>query len=170
MVIVAGRSTQPLERILSEQSAITTALAVWGALLSSITFGWNIYRDYIQRGRLRVHCFIGQIAGDSRISSKKKWLMWRVTNIGKEPVVLTNIGGNLGATSFAINTREPLPATLKPGEYFSSQTYDFSVLTSELRYLAAYDSLGRTFKAPAKNVRELKRKYGSGEYDSESAL
>ena len=147
-----------------EQSPVVTALAIWGALLSSVTFGWNLYRDYIQRGRLRVQCFVGVIVRDPNVSPKKKWLIWRVTNVGKEPVVLTNIGGNSGATSFVIDTREPLPTTLEPGRYFSSQTDDFSILDEKLKYLAAYDSLDRVFRAPRKVVRQLKRKYAAGEF------
>jgi hypothetical protein len=149
---------------MAEPSPVVTALALWGAVLSSVTFGWNLYRDYIQRGRLRVHCFVGHIVRDPSTSAKKKWLIWRVTNIGKESVVLTNIGGNSGATSFVVDTREPLPVTLEPGEYFSSQTDDFSILDEKLKFLAAYDSLERTFKAPRRVVRELKRKHAAGEF------
>lgn len=147
----------------------TTILAIWGAVLSSFTLGWNLYRDYIQRGRLRVRCFVGHIVGDPQISPQKKWLIWSVTNIGKESVVLTHIGGSYGKTEFIVNTREPLPITLEPGQYFSSQADDFSALKKELQCLHAYDSLGRRFKAPRKTVPELKRKFASGEYGASAS-
>lgn len=144
-------------------TTLTTVLAIYAAVLSSLTLGWNLYREYIHHGRLRVICFVGNIVGDAVISSNKQWLIWRVTNIGKEPVVLTHVGGSFGQTAFIIDSREPLPITLEPGQYFSSQTDDFSALDERLKYLAAYDSLGRIFKAPKKMTRELKRKYALGE-------
>jgi hypothetical protein len=148
----------------SEQSTTTAILAIYGAVLSSFTLGWNLYRDYIQRGRLRVTCYVGNIVGNPAIPAKKKWLVWRVTNVGKEPVVLTHIGGNSGNTSFIVDTLMPLPVTLKSGEYFSSQTDDFSVLKADLKYLSAYDSIGRIFKAPRKATRQLKKKFAAGEF------
>ena len=155
---------------MSEPTTTTAVLAIYGAVLSSFTLGWNLYRDYIQRGRLRVVCYVGHIVGDAAISSDKNWLMWRVTNIGKEPVVLTHVGGSFGKTHFMINTREPLPVTLKPGEYYSTQTDDFSILEGRLEYLSALDSLGRTFKASKKSTREMKRKYAAGEYRAKGAI
>lgn len=149
------------------ESTITTVLAIWGAILSSIIFGWNLFRDFMQRGRLRVTCYVGYTFGDPTISSKKLLLIWNVTNIGKEPVVLTNIGGSFGKTAFIVNTRNPLPRTLAAADYFTGFSDDLSVLKPDLIYLAAYDSLGRTFKAPNKTIKELKRKYAAGEYSKE---
>jgi hypothetical protein len=146
------------------ESTTTTVLAIWGAILSSFTLGWNLYRDFLQRGRLRVTCYIGQIFGDPTISQEKRLLIWNVTNVGKEPVVLTNIGGSIGETAFVVNTRDPLPRTLGPGDYFTGFSDDLSVLKQELEYLCAYDSLGRIFKASKKAVKELIRKFESGEY------
>lgn len=146
------------------ESTTITVLAIWGAVLSSITLVWNLYRDFLQRGRLRVTCYIGQIFGDPAISHEKRLLIWNVTNIGKEPVVLTNIGGSFGETAFVINTRDPLPRTLRSGDYFTGFSDDLSVLKQELEYLCAHDSLGRVFKASKKIVKEMKRKFESGEY------
>jgi hypothetical protein len=142
---------------------------VWGAVLSTGTLAWTIYRELDRRGRLRVQCYIGHIVGDPTFSPKKRWLVWNVTNIGKEPVVLTHIGGNHGANAFIVNTRERMPVTLKPGEYFTSQSDDLSVLREGLVYLCAHDSLGRIYKAPQKVVDGLKKKYASGAYDGPSA-
>jgi len=149
------------------ESTITAVLAIWGAILSSITFGWNLFRDFMQRGRLRVTCYVGNIFGDPTISSKKLLLVWNVTNIGKEPVVLTNIGGSYRKTAFVVNTRNPLPHTLAASDYFTGFSDDLSVLKPDLISLTAYDSLGRTFKAPKKAIKELKRKYAAGEYKKE---
>ena len=146
------------------ESTTTTILAIWGVVLSSFTLGWNLYRDFLQRGRLRVTCYIGQTFGDPTISHEKRLLIWNVTNIGKEAVVLTNIGGSFGETAFVVNTRDPLPRTLGPGDYFTGFSDDLSVLKPELQNLCAHDSIGRVFKASRKAVKELKRKYESGEY------
>ena len=39
---------------------VTTFLAIWGALLSSFAVGWNVYRDFADKGRLKVDCYVGK--------------------------------------------------------------------------------------------------------------
>ena len=80
----------------------------------------------------------------------------------EEPIVVTNIGGSFGAKAFVVTAPE-IPRTLKPGEYISSHTDDFSVPRADLKYLAAYDSFNRVFKAPRRQVSELKQSLAAGE-------
>lgn len=144
---------------------ITLCIAIWGAALSSITFISNLYKDFAKKGRLSVTCYIGNIIHAGIGADPTNYLVWRITNIGGEPVVLTHIGGSFkNGHDFMIVTRTTLPMTLKPGEYVIEHSADLSALDSKLESLWASDSLGRTFKAKQKQVRELKKKYATGAY------
>lgn len=137
---------------------ITTAIiAICGALLSSIALGWNIYRQFTDKGRLSVHCFIGKIV--PAMSDNRDYLFYRVTNIGRKPLWVTHIGGGFkDGDNLIMNPHGPMPKELKPGEYLSEYTPDLSILNKDLRFLGAWDSLGKIYKVDKKVLRMLKRK------------
>lgn len=147
-----------------DKETITAVLAIWGAVLSSVTLGWNFIRDINQRGRLRVSCYIGKLVGGSVGVDPNSYLVWNITNIGKEPVLLTHVGGATAKEGFMLTTHQPLPKMLQPGEYVLEYSDELSVLGPELKHLWAIDSLGRNFKAPRRQLKELKKKYASGKY------
>jgi hypothetical protein len=152
-----------------DNDAITTVLAIWGAVLSSFAVGWQFFRDMTQRGRLRVSCYIGNLVGGPGGRDPKDYLVYNVTNVGKEPVMLTHIGGENKHNRFMVITRQPLPRMLQPGEYTLEYTHDLSVLGPELKRLTAINSLGQSWKAPRKQVKKLKADYASGRYDKGKA-
>jgi hypothetical protein len=39
----------------------TTALAIYAAVLSTITFGWNLFRDLRDRGKLKISASVRRI-------------------------------------------------------------------------------------------------------------
>ncbi len=144
---------------------ITTILAIFSTMLSSFALGWNIYRDVINRGRLKVVCYIGNTISAISGFDKTDLLVWKVTNIGKESVVLTHIGGALGNDKhFMVTTGTPLPKTLQPGEYILEHSPEISVLGKGLKALWAIDSLDRYYKAPRRQVSRMIKKYKRGEY------
>jgi hypothetical protein len=146
-----------------EKETLTITLAIWGAFLSSVTFGWNLLRDLTRRGRLRVSCYIGNIIIPGVGTDPNSYLVWSVTNIGKESVVLTHIGGSLPkGMEFMVNTLEPLPKTLQAGENYIGYSNDLSVL-SRAKSLWANDSLGRRFKSPWRKLRKMRKQFISGE-------
>ncbi|TAN40727.1 MAG: hypothetical protein EPN22_17050 [Nitrospirae bacterium] len=147
-----------------DKETITTILAIWGAVVSSFAVGWQFFRDIIQRGRLRVSCYIGELIGDPGGIDPTDYLVYNVTNIGKEPVMLTHIGGEMKEKDFMVKTRQPLPRMLQPGEYTLEFTHDLSVLGPELKRLTAIDSIGRVWKVPKKQVKKLKADYAAGKY------
>jgi hypothetical protein len=139
-------------------SSTTGVLAVWGAIVSTVTFGWNLYRSIKQRGCLRVSCYIGKIAAG------EEGLIWNIINVGKEPGFLTHIGGSTKKYKFIMNTDRtlPLPKMLQPGQYVTAlfdAHDDLSMLEPlpDLKHLWAITSLGKKFKAPRKQVKKLKR-------------
>ena len=143
---------------------LTTILALWGALLSSIAVGWNLYRDLSEKGKLRVTCYVGCTIEGGKLDPNK-YLFWNVTNIGRTSILVKSIGGkNKDDTAFFIK-ESCLPKMLKPGEYIIESVADFSVLSENLKSLNAYDSLGREFKASRKQVEQLKKDYERGKMD-----
>jgi hypothetical protein len=44
---------------------LTSVLAIWGAILSSITFGWNLFRDLRDRPRIKLKGTLGQLVTDT---------------------------------------------------------------------------------------------------------
>ncbi|GIP46107.1 hypothetical protein J45TS6_45660 [Paenibacillus sp. J45TS6] len=53
---------------------------------------WNIYLHFNDRGKLKVVCSIADIIGDGRVI-KSNILSYNVTNIGRKPIYVSNIGG-----------------------------------------------------------------------------
>lgn len=138
------------------ESNIVTFLAIWGAIGSSIMIGWSLYRDLSDRGELKVHCYIGQVVGGS-VSSDIDLLVYNVTNTGKRPIMVTNIGGRLlGKKEFLITTAS-LPRMLSPGEYILEYSDDLSYLNKDLLSLWACDSLNKNWKCSRKKLKKLKK-------------
>jgi hypothetical protein len=138
---------------------MTTFLAIWGAVVSTVAIIWNIRRDLAGRGKLRVLCYLGRVVGDIPPDSRIH-LVYNVTNIGRRPVVVTHIGGALRKDRhFMVNTRGPMPRTLQPGEYFLEYSHDLSVLNERPQALWAIDSVGNYWRIPRKALRHLLNDY-----------
>lgn len=138
---------------------ITLIIAIWGAVLSTVAMGWNLYRDLMDKGRLRVNCYFGMIVQEGVGIEKEDVLFWTITNIGRKPVLLTHIGGQLKDTHFMLKDHVGLPKMLQPGEYVSDHMDEFSVFKGkELKNLTAIDSIGRTYKAPKKQLNKVKER------------
>jgi len=145
-----------------EQST-TLFLAVWGAVLSTIAIGWNLFRDLTERGKLRVSCYIGKIVTENVGVDPNDYIVWCITNVGRQPILLTTIGGlNGNKTGFMLKSRIDLPKMLKPGEYVIDHCHELSILGADLKALTAHDSFNRTFKAPRKQIKKMKKEYASG--------
>lgn len=134
---------------------LTTILAVWGALLSTAAIAWNVGRDLTDRGRLWVSCYFALLMGGVDRPDDRVKLVYNVTNTGRRPMVVSNIGGTLHKpTQFVINCRGPLPRNLQPGDYFLEyidDLPDFHKVTA----LWAVDSLGKHWRVPRRQLRKL---------------
>jgi hypothetical protein len=67
-----------------EISVITTALAIYGAALSSIVAAWNIYWQATDRGRLRVSVTLAEIVDPNTGTVMRNRLWYKVTNVGRQ--------------------------------------------------------------------------------------
>lgn len=143
-----------------KQETVTLIIAIWGAVLSTIAIIWSVYRDLTDKGRLRVSCYVGSLVTPGVRIKKGNCLIWNVVNVGRQPVLLTNIGGMFeNNTGFIVQTTTPLPKMLSPGEYVLDHMVDFMSLDGKnLKALVAMDSFGRVFKAPRKQLKELQKR------------
>jgi len=69
---------------------ITDYLAIWGAIVATVVAGWNIYRDFLKRHRVKVSAgFQVYFAGDG--SPKVEGFAVTVTNLSDRPTTITHI-------------------------------------------------------------------------------
>jgi hypothetical protein len=140
--------------------SLTAVLAVYGALLSSLVFGWNLYRDLTNRGKLKVSCWIGQRIIEGGPEDSKDYLVYTVTNVGRQPILVTHVGGttkpsgSMRHNAFMVATRE-IPRMLHPGEYVLAYASDLSILDENLISLWALDSLEKHHKVKRAVTKQL---------------
>jgi hypothetical protein len=137
---------------------LTSLIALYGAILSSILLGWSIYRDLSDRGKLKVYCFIGKEAIPGVRKSEKSWFFYVVTNTGKRPVYVTNIGGRYKKyngskyTDFSISSFRK--QKLEPGEEVIEKC-ELSVINEPITNLFAIDSLNKVYEVRRKNLKKV---------------
>lgn len=139
---------------------MTTFLAIWGAVLSTVAIAWNIRKDLVDQGKIKVTCYLGQLRGGDGPPDPRTHLAYRVTNVGRRPVVVTHVGGAIRKDRhFMLTTRNTLPKTLQPGEYFLEYSHDLSVLEEDPEALWVIDSFDKNWKVPRKMLRALLTEY-----------
>jgi hypothetical protein len=157
--------------------SLTEFLAAYGALLASVGFGWNLYRDLLDRARLQVSARVRRIVtgADGRFfsvkpdlpvegASEKLYVVMSVVNVGRRPVLWEGWGGKYrkpvnGRDSFYIVARD-LPKMLQEGESHSEMTLlepDLRPPSENVKSLLMWDASGRYWKLSRKGLRELKR-------------
>ena len=123
------------------QDNLTKFLAAYGALLASIGFGWNLYRDLRDRAKLKVSATISRLTVDGQgnwlaITSavkapgtKQRFIVMTVVNVGRRPIVWTGWGGKYkkrtNGAQFGIPDKRihnHLPKKLQEGDAHSACT------------------------------------------------
>jgi hypothetical protein len=159
--------------ISSGENSLTVFLAVWGAVLSSITFGWNLYRDLLDRARLKVEAQVRRIvrSPDGRWyqvkpdlgiagASDQLFVVMNVTNIGRRPVQWQGWGGKhikpeRDKDSFTIVPTQ-LPKMLAEGETHSDLTRELMADVENIQSLFIWDAAGKKWYVSRKCLRKLK--------------
>jgi len=137
----------------------TTALAVYGALLSTLVLAWTLYRDFTDRGKLELQFGIGRAMTQDGPKTYRDFLLYTVTNAGRRPIVVMEIGATIKnkgmvRTNVSLDT-SGVPRMLKPGEFIKGEYDDLWVITEGLVSLWALDSLGRYYREKRSSVRRL---------------
>lgn len=115
-----------------------------------------MFRDLADRGKLRVGCFIGKMAGRD-VTDERDYAVWSITNSGRRPIVVLHVGGELQqkGKNFIILPHAQLPKTLAPGETMTEYSPDIEKLRNA-KSLCVWDTLGRIYRAPKQRVESVK--------------
>lgn len=136
---------------------LTTFLAVWGALVSTVALTWNVIRDFRDKGALKFDAMIGKIYPDH---TDRDYLVINITNIGRRPVLVKGLGAmknkKVPTPRGLLLAPRGLPKMLKEGEYHMEFTHDFRFLADEIDKIYVWDSTGREWRLPSKVLKKLK--------------
>jgi hypothetical protein len=139
--------------------SITLVLAIWGAVVSTVAVLWNIIRDSQNRTKVRVHAMIAVSAGRVR-SPGPKVLAVEITNVGRHAVVIKGIASDSGKKSghanVAVTTH--IPRRLEAKDSVVEPLIDFGFIGPTITRLYAWDSTGKYWYLPKKQLAELVRK------------
>ena len=153
---------------------ITRFLALWGAILSSIGLGWNLYRDLHDRAKLKVSAGIKRFVtgADGRAFaiahnlpvegvSNQAYVVISMTNVGRRPAMVKGWGGRYrnpvnGKRAFTIIGID-LPKMLKEGEYHFEYTDNFNAVGENVKSLYVWDSSGKEWRLPKRELENLKQ-------------
>jgi hypothetical protein len=162
----------------STDSGITKFLAVWGALLSSVTFGWTLYRDLRDRAKVQISAElrrIGRREGDGAFftsapdlpvqgASEKLFVVVSVVNVGRRPMRWKGLGGTYrdvvrGRKGFLVSARH-LPRTLQEqeqhDEFFDfEEPFDQELAKGRVKRIYIWDVAGREWSVPRRALKRL---------------
>jgi len=149
-------------------TTLTALTAIYGAVLATIVFAWNVYQFFLDKGKFRVSCMIGRMlpggigftpVDDSQEINASDQLYWYVTNVGRRPLTLRSVGGLCDARtgeSFTIPLEDG-PKMILPGG-FATQGTAISPDMRALHSLVAVDATGKYFYAKRKEVRSVRER------------
>jgi hypothetical protein len=146
---------------------VTLVIAIWGAVLGTASFAWNIYRATSDRGRLQVSCRIARfqivpatfLTGGGRPTEPQ--IAYTITNVGRRPIFVSHFGGAYrdGKGFEVVPRTSPWPKELKPGESISERAEEpVKVLLNNggAVFLGAWDTTGKVYKIRRRDLRRLK--------------
>jgi hypothetical protein len=157
--------------------ALTKFLATWGALVATGGLGWTIYRDFADRGKLKVQARIMRIGvsttGQQFLVSPtanvqaapELYFAVTVVNVGRRPVKWVGWGGKYlkppnNRHSF-VGVSRYLPKMLEEGQDHDEVeplTQETVETIENARKLFVWDSSGKKWVLSRKQLKELKQK------------
>jgi hypothetical protein len=164
------------------QDVLTQGLATYGALLASIVFGWNLYRDVRDRAKLKVSATISRITQDvqgnwiaitsavrvpAHAAPQQRFVVMTAVNVGRRPLVWIGWGGDYrkgarfrkGARSFGIMDsaiKNHLPKKLEEGDTHSA-CIELEADWDDVKSFFMWDASGKHWKLPGSQLKKLKR-------------
>jgi hypothetical protein len=166
--------------------SLTTGLAIYAAIVSSILLGWNLYRELHERARVKVSVSLMRLTtgADGRqfvvaphlpIEDAAVHVVIKITNAGRRPVLLQGWGGEFktpenGKDKFVVIS-QGLPRMLKGHESHQEFTPDLSVVGPNIKALLAWDSSGKNWYVSNKKLQQTgqSQEGGRAEYPQERA-
>jgi|ERR1035437_6232216 hypothetical protein len=149
--------------------SLTTILAIYAAIISSILLGWNLYRELHDRARVKISISLMRIETgiDGRqfafafhlpTEDADVHVVVKITNAGRSPVMLQGWGGEWkipekGKDKFVVIS-QGLPRILNGHESHQEFTPDLSVVSPNIKALFAWDSSGRNWYVSDSELRK----------------
>ena len=131
---------------MSRSAIITTVIAVYGAVLSTIAIVRQLVSD-----RIKIKVSVSRnmkTVGDPQYQGMTLTIL-RVTNVGRRPVTITTFGaiGLYPNKSFvAFDSQPQLPCEITEGKYILSKLDQADIDFSTIDYWSAWDSRGRAHR------------------------
>ena len=153
---------------------MTQFLAIWGAILSTITFGWTLHRDFRDRPKIKVTArlrIIGNRAGDGALfvadpnlnvegASDALFIVVSVINIGRRRFRWKGIGGKYrhpvnGKNNFLVSPHH-LPKILEEQEALDEPIeLNEEIARGNLKELYVTNGTGNHWKISDKDLEKL---------------
>ena len=151
--------------------SLTTILAIYAAILSSIAIGWNLYRELYDRAGVKISDSLMRLATGadgrqvvvaphlpSEDASAAVHVVVKITNAGRRPVLLQGWGGEWkipenGKDKFVVIS-QGLPRMLKGHESHQEFTPDLSVVSPNIKALYVWDSSGKNWYVSNSELQE----------------
>lgn len=154
---------------------MTAILAIWGAILSSFTFGWTLYKDLRDKAKIQLSVrlrVIGERSGDGALFAvdpsqnlegmgDKLFIVVSVVNIGRRRMRWKGLGGTYrtpvnGRRNFVVNARY-LPKVLEEQEAHDEiAELNQAIVDGNLKGIYIWDGSGREWRPPRKQLKQLK--------------
>jgi hypothetical protein len=141
----------------------TDYIAIYGAFLSTIAIGWNIYNNLQDKPKIKVSVRFGFIDGDN---FQKPFLFVNAINSGKRSVSLSSFGLRSGNEDMITPKSFNLPCELEGGkshtEWFEVEKLKTEKLKDRQFDFAWYrDETGKLYKS--KSIKEKLNNYFKSE-------
>jgi hypothetical protein len=154
---------------------LTPLLAIWGAFLSSVALGWNLFRDLTERPKAKVEAKVRRLVtplGGQWYSisptlnvegaSRQLFIVMTVVNVRRRAIRWVGWGSVYkkpeGGKNGCIYIPRGLPKTLSEADMHGEYTeLEADSLSDNVRRLQAWDSTGRVWKISWLRMQTLRR-------------
>lgn len=144
----------------------TITIAIYGAILSTIAIGWNIYNSLQDRPKINVNAKFGFMGGD--ITLKKHFLFITAINKGRRHVNLSSVGIRCEKNDLINIKTISLPHKLNEGESHT-EWFEVEELKNKSCSFAWYKSqTGRLYKS--KSIRKKINNYFNSKKNKDTKM
>jgi hypothetical protein len=172
--MVSGRHNIGHDMDTNNRNGLVTFLAVWGAVLSTITVMWTVYKDVHDRSKIKVTAKLRRI-GQREVDGQgyaaaphlnirglgdELYVVVSVMNVGRRPMNWKGWGGTYrnpvnGERSFVVSARE-LPKILGEQDEHSEFTFvEKEIGTGNVEGIQVWDGGGRQWHVSKKDMKQL---------------
>jgi len=144
-----------------EQATSTLAIAIYGAVIATLSLGWQVFRELRDTGRLGVTLMVGRMFPDGPDEDE---LFGFITNLGRRPTMVSQMAGWQGAWLwrrqwFTVYATE-LPRMLQPDERMQVWLKELDL--AQVRRLYVLDTRGRRWPVTRRDLRRARARLRKG--------